>query len=158
LTRWATLKAMVLDGSSPRKRIPFYSESERRGMKPPSSFHPVGTLTWIGRLSVKGFHAGVTDTFGEINGIPKAFHGCVTTIIVGHLVIQLVTKHVLAMFATSGVQLGCKPGAWDKNLLEIWPVWGNKSWPPPATFRLEGTTHHIGALVNRYKMGEDITK
>ena len=65
LARWSILKAMVIDGSSP-KRIPFYSSSERIDMKPPSSFIPVGTIAWIGRLSVKAFHAGLTDTFGEI--------------------------------------------------------------------------------------------
>src|SRR5580692_7619125 len=97
LTRWAILKAMVLDGSSPKRRSqPFYSVCERTGMKPPLRFLPVGTVTWIGRLSVNAFHAGLTDTFGKIGEIPKAFHGCVTTIIAGHLVIQVITMHVIA--------------------------------------------------------------
>lgn len=158
LTRWAILKAMVLDGSSPKRRIPFYSASERIGMKPPSRSLPVGTLTWIRPLSDNAFHAGLTDTFGQIDGIPKAFHGCVTTIVVGHLVIQVVTMHVLPMFATMTLRPDCKPGAWDVNLLEIWPVFGEKRWPPRFTFTLDGATRHIGALVNRYKMGTDITK
>jgi hypothetical protein len=155
LTRWSVLKAMVLDGSSP-KRIPFYTYPERIGMKPPSSFIPIGTFAWIGRLSVKAFHAGLTDTFGEINHIPKAFHGCVVTIIVGHLVIQVITMHVLAMFATNVIHPAYKPGAWDVNLLDIWPVFGERLWPPPFPFELKGTTHHIGALVNRWKIGENI--
>lgn len=100
LTRWAILKAMVLDGSSKRRLIKFYSDSERTGMKPPLRSIPVGTFAWIGRLSVSAFHAGLTDTFGEINKVPKAFHGCVTTIIVGYLVIQVFTVHVLAMFGS----------------------------------------------------------
>jgi hypothetical protein len=155
LARWSTLKAMVIDGSSP-KRIPFYSSSERIGMKPPSSFIPVGTVAWIGRLSVKAFHAGLTDTFGEINHIPKAFHGCVVTIIVGHLVIQVVTMHVLAIFATNIIRPAYKPGAWDVNLLDIWPVFGDAPWPPRLSFELKGTTHHIAGLVNRWKTGENI--
>jgi hypothetical protein len=158
LTRWAVLKAMVLDGGYPKYRIPFYSESERHGMKPPSRFIPVGTLAWIGRLSVKGFHAGVTDTSGKINDIPEAFHTCITTIIVGHLVIQVLTMHVLPMFATTRIRPGCYPGAWDVNLLEVWPADGDKCWPPPFSFEMKGTTHNIGFLVNRYKMGEDVTK
>lgn len=157
LVRWATLKAMVVDGSS-KKRIPFYSKSERLGMKPPSRCLPVGTLTWIGRLSVKAFHVGLTDSFGVIDNIPKAFHGCVTTIIVGHLVIQVLTTHVLPMFATMGLRPNCNAGAWDVNLLEIWPVFGEKHWPPSSAFTLDGTIHHIGGLINRYKIGEDITK
>lgn len=158
LTRWAVLKAMVLDGSSPKRRIKFYSESERSSMKPPSRSIPVGTLAWIGRLSVKGFHAGLTDTFGQIGDIPKAFHGCVTTIVVGHLAIQVVTVHVLPMFATTRVHPVCKHGAWDINLLDIWPVFGQRRWPPSFSFELKGTTHHIAGLINRWKIGIDATK
>jgi hypothetical protein len=159
LTRWAILKAMVPDGSSQTRRaVPFYSESEKTGMKPPSCSLPVGTLVWIGRLSVKAFHAGLTDTFGKVNNIPKAFHGCVTTIIVGHLVIQVLTMHVLPMFATTRFSPVYEPGAWDVNLLDIWPVFGGKLWPPRFSFTLDGTTHHIARLVNRWKIGEDITK
>src|SRR5579872_2842607 len=63
LTRWAIMKAMVLDGSSPKRRpIPFYNESERIGMKPPLRALPVGTFTWIGKLFVKTFHADLFDT------------------------------------------------------------------------------------------------
>lgn len=61
LTRWAILKAMVLDGASKTKRTPFYSEGERVGMKPPLRSFPVGTHTWIGRLPAKAFHAGLMD-------------------------------------------------------------------------------------------------
>jgi|SRR5271169_2007089 len=157
LTRWAILKAMVLDGSS-KSRGPFYSESERTDMKPPSRSIPIGTHAWIGRLSLKSFHAGLTDTFGEIGNIPRAFHGCVTTIIVGHLTIQVVTLHVLPMFATMNPLPVYKPGAWDLNLLDIWPAFGEERWPPRSSFELKGTTHHIALLINRWKIGTDITK
>jgi hypothetical protein len=157
LTRWAILKAMILDGSS-KRRTPFYSESERTGMKPPLRSLPVDTLTWIGRLSVKSFHAGLTDTFGQINHVPNAFHCSVVTIVVGHLVIQVVTMHVLAPFATLRARPLDNPGAWDVNLLDIWPVFGGKSWPPRFSFELKGATHHIARLVNRWKIGIDITK
>jgi len=160
LTRWAVLKAMVLDGGSPKRRtVPFYSECERISMKPPLRALPVGTFAWIGKLSVKAFHAELFDTFGQINAIPKAFHGCITTIIVGHLIIQVVTMHVLPMFAARGVMPRHEPGAWDVNLLEMWPAFGDKSWPPPFPFVLKGMTpHHIERLVRRFRIGEDITK
>jgi hypothetical protein len=160
LTRWAILKSMILDGSSPQRRpIPFYTECERTGMKPPSRALPVNTLTWIGRLSAKdAVHAGLTDTSGAINNIPKSFRCCVTTIVVGHFVIQVATTHVIAPFATLRTQPTVKPGAWDTNLLDIWPVFGDKAWPPRFSFGLKGTTHHIGQLINRWQIGEDITK
>jgi hypothetical protein len=154
LTRWAILKAMVLDGSS-KRRIPFYRQCERNRIKPPSSCVPVGSVAWIGQLSVEGFHAGLTDTFGQINNVPKAFHSCVTTLIVGHLAIQVLTTHVLPMFSVHPIRPNCKPGAWDVNLLNIWPVFGNADWPPPVSFTLKGDDS-IGALVNRWKIGTDI--
>lgn len=160
LTRWAILKSMILDGSSPQRRpVPFYTECERTGMKPPLRALPINTFTWIGRLEVKAFHAGLTNTFGAINGIPQAFQGCVVTIIVGHLVIQVLTMHFMAMFATSRLRPEDKPEEWDVDLSEIWPVFGEKCWPPKVSFVLNGTTpHHIGHLINRWKIGEDITK
>lgn len=159
LTRWAILKAMVLDGSSSKRRvIKFYSDSERTSMKPALRSIPVGTFTWIGRLSVSALHAGLTDTFGEIHNIPKSFQGCVTTIIAGHLAIQVFTVHVLAMFGAERNRPRGNPGAWDVNLLDIWPVFGEKSWPPRSSFELKGTTHHIARLINRWKVGTDITK
>ena len=122
-------------------------------MKPPLRSLPVGTLTWIGRLSIKSFHAELTDTFGEINHIPKAFHSSVTTIIVGHLVIQTVTMHALPQFATMHPRPICKPGAWDVNLLEIWPAFGDNRWPPQFTFTLDRSVHHIGGQRSLVKIG-----
>jgi hypothetical protein len=86
LTRWAILKAMVIDGSS-KSRISFYGESER--------------------------------------------------------------KHEATVY---------KPGPWDVNLLDIWPAFGEERWPPRFSFELKGTTHHIAGLINRWKIGTDITK
>jgi len=41
----------------------------------------------------------------------------------------------------------------------IWPVFGEKCWPPKVSFVLKGRTpHHIAHLINRWKIGEDITK
>lgn len=161
LTRWAVLKAMVLDGSSPSRRSTlFYNECERVGMKPQLRALPVGTFTWIGRLSIQSFHAELFDTFGQINFVPKAFHGCVVNIVVGHLVFQVLTMHVLPMFANGrSVAPRYEHGAWDVNLLEIWPAFGDKRWPPPFAFVLKGNTpHHIARLVRRFRIGEDITK
>jgi hypothetical protein len=155
LALWITLKAMVLDGSS-NLRIPFYSQPERQGIKPSSPSVPIGTTAWIGRLSSSQFHAGLTDTFGDISNVPKAFRGCVTTIVVGHLVIQVVTMHVIPIFATRRMIPNYKSGAWDVNLLDIWPIFGDVTWPPALSFTLEGNDS-IGRLVNRWKIGADIT-
>jgi hypothetical protein len=154
LTRWAILKGMVLEAAA-KKTVPFYTESEKAEIAPPSTFIPVATRAWIGRLRVGGFHAGGTDTYGDINGVPKAFHGCVTTIIVGQLVVQALTTHVLPMFGTLPFRPNYKRGAWHKNLLEVWPVFGKVRWPPPLSFTPDGG-NSIGGLINRWKIGTDV--
>ena len=63
LSRWAILKAMVLE-VAPKKQLPFYAESENAEIVPPSTFIPVATFAWIGRLSIGAFHAGEMETFG----------------------------------------------------------------------------------------------
>ncbi len=62
LARWAILKAMVLEAAD-RKHLQFYGQDERRDLKPPSSFLPVGTSVWIGRLCKPGYHAGGTRVY-----------------------------------------------------------------------------------------------
>ena len=154
LVRWAILKSMILD-SAQKKRAHFYSDSERIEMKPPSRCLPVGTLAWIGRLPIRTTHAQLTDTFGNINNFPKAFRGCVTTIVVGHLVIQVVTLHVLPMFATQRIRPTHQPGTWDVKLLNVWPVFGAIKWPPPTSFELKGTDSIVG-LFKRWNIGTEI--
>jgi hypothetical protein len=151
---WAVMKAMVVDTVN-RARNGFYSTLERTQLKTPSSVIPVGTLVWLGRFSVKAFHAGGTDVWGQIDEIPKAFHGCVTTIVVGHLVCQIFSAHVLQSLPYPKIGVGCKYGAWNTNLLDIWPLNGPLRWPPALSFTQKGPDS-IAALVNRWKIGENV--
>lgn len=156
LTRWAILKSMVIE-SIHRRNALFYSKDEREGMnRMPSPSLPLGTFVWIGRLSFKAFHANATDVWGNIDQIPKAVHSCVTTIVVGHLVFQVVTGHAIPKYATYKVISNCKPGAWDKTLLEIWPCYGSTSWPPTISFGRNGP-NHIAALLDRWRIGTRVS-
>ncbi len=157
LARWAILKAMVLEAAN-RERDSFYTDEERSTFKPPSSSIPVGTNVWIGRFSGIGFHTGGTGIFRPIGNIPQAIHGHVTTIVVAHLAIQVLTAHVLPGFANRGtISLGQNPGKWDMNLLQCWPVFGSVQWPPPISFTPNGSDS-IGSLVFRWKVGTNISK
>lgn len=160
LTRWAILKAIVLQGAD-RGRAPFYTDDERRDFKPPSSLIPAATHVWIGRYSEIGFHAGGTGILRPLENIPKAIHGLVTTIVVGHLAIQVLTLRVLPMFASSFMfanplpAVEDNPGKWDLSLLGIWPVFGTLRWPPAVSFTSKGSDS-IGKLVFRWKVGTDM--
>jgi hypothetical protein len=154
LTRWAVLKAIIIEAVN-RERTPFYDEGERFNLKPPSSFIPVGTSVWIGRSSINGFHAGGTDIWRQVDEVPKALHGCVTNIVVGRLFIQVLTVHALVRFAASRPSFECNSGTWDVNLLDVWPVFGERRWPPPVTFTARGP-NSIGTVITRWNLGDNI--
>jgi hypothetical protein len=152
--RWAVLKAMIIE-SSDRQRTLFYDEFERKSLKPPLSAMTTRTHVWVGRYMGSGFHAGGTDVFASIENIPKALRGCVTTIVMGHLAVQVLTDHVLPKFATQLFNIRILPGRWDETRLSLWPVWGSVKWPPPMGLNLKGHDS-IGHLVQRFKTGEDV--
>ena len=155
LARWAILKTIVLDVVD-RKRPPFYTEEERESLRPPLSSCLVGTNVWIGRLASKGVHAGGIDISGNIGEVPKAYRGCVTTFILGHLVIQVRSLHVIPRFANFRMLHDTyKPGRWDESLLSTWPVFGSISWPPLLSF-VERGQNPIAALLDRFKIGIDV--
>jgi hypothetical protein len=154
LARWAILKSVVMEATN-RKREVFYGVGERKGLMPPSPSLPNSTLVWIGRFSRKGFHAGGTDLWGKVDNVSRGFHGCVTTIVVGHLVIQVLTVHVLPRFRNHIVRPQCKPGAWDVKLINLWPTQGPLRWPPPVTFTQLGSDS-IGKLFVRFSLGVNV--
>jgi hypothetical protein len=153
LSRWAILKAMIVDSINPARQL-FYTKSERAELKNHSAF-PNRTLVWLGRLSRKAYHASGTDVWGKIEKIPKSSHGNVTTIVVGHLLIQILTLHVTERFASQPVQIGCVLGDWSENLLDIWPAVGMLQWPPSISFTL-GEANSIVEVINRWKIGENV--
>jgi len=155
LTRWAVLKTMVLESCNSVRPL-FYTQTEREALKNTSSI-PARTLVWLGRFSVKAFHAGGTDAWGEIEKVPKASHSCITTFVVGHLVVQVLTLHVFGQFANQNVSIGCKMGDWSSSLADIWPIVGPVRWPPDVSFTAtRGVPSNIATVINRWKIGEDI--
>lgn len=153
LSRWAMLKAMVVDSANPGRRF-FFSQDERSKLRELSAI-PERTLVWVGRLDRKAFHAGGTDIWGDVDKVPKASHGNVTTLIIGHLVIQLLTLHVASQFSGQDVRIGCLPDDWPASLLSIWPTAGLLRWPAEASFSFSGNNSVVKVL-NRWKIGENI--
>jgi hypothetical protein len=105
-------------------------------------------MNWLGRFSAKSYHAGGTDIWRPLDEIPKAIHACVTTIVVGHLVIQVLTAHVREQFATCRETHYCKNGPWNAYLVEIWLAKESLRWPPPLSFAERGTDS-IATSTNR---------
>ena len=153
LARWAVLKAMVVDKVN-EDRTAFYSADEKEQVRLGAPLS-IGTLAWLGRLSHKSFHVSGTDIWRSVAEVPKAIHAAVTTLIMGHLVIQVLTAHIIAQFGNGPRGLDYNEGEWDVKLLELWPATSFISWPPASSFTLRGDDS-IAALLNRWKIGENV--
>jgi len=129
---------MIIE-SSDRQRPLFYDEFERKSLKPPLSALPTRTHVSVGRYQGSGFHAGLTDIFASIENIP-ALRGCVTTIVMGHLAVQVLTIHLPPIFE-SDVQDQDFAGKMNETLLTLWPVSGSVKWPPPMGLKVTGVRH-----------------
>jgi hypothetical protein len=79
------------------------------------------------------------------------------TIIVGHLVIQVVTMHVDPDAAAKGM-LDPQPkrGDWETTLTPIWPIeLQDVMWPPKVTFT-NGGKNQIAKLMDRWRIGNNV--
>jgi len=155
LTAWAMKTAMVLDAVNTRDRNLFYEKGECENLRLSSTIPP-RTNIWIGRYSVRNsLGAFGTDLGIDMQGAPKAAKGCATTILVGHLAIQVLAVHVLPEYADRAVgQIAPKAGRWNDLLLNIWPI-GSRPvrWPPPMSF-MESGSLGIATLIGRWKIGK----
>jgi hypothetical protein len=95
LVRSALLKAMVIEATNEQRPF-FYSNEEREQIKSDSGIL-LERLFGLVVFRPRGFTLlrWGTDIWGQINEVPKAVHGCVTSMVMGHLLIQVLSGHVL---------------------------------------------------------------
>jgi hypothetical protein len=155
LAAWAMKTAMVLDSVNTRDRNLFYEKSECENLRLTCAVPPL-TKIWVGRYSVRNsLGAFGTDLGIAMPDAPKAAKGCATTILVGHLAIQVLAVHVLPEYKdrASG-EIAPKAGRWNDLLWGIWPIGGRPvTWPPPLSF-VEHGPHAIATLIGRWKIGK----
>ncbi|MHB8652539.1 MAG: hypothetical protein ACYDA9_01540 [Terriglobia bacterium] len=145
---WALKTAMVLEGTKSRATAHFYQQADCEQLRL-SSFIPAPPRTriWLGRFSGSELLATGTDIWRNLGEVPKALHGLTSTIIVGHLAIQVLSVN-------KAVQIGCKMGRWNELLIDVWPLAGSAMWPPTLTFSNDGGSLSIIRLCDRWKIGK----
>lgn len=151
---WCMKTAMVVEQVEARKRTPCYNQIEREELRSTSAI-PIQTLMWLGRCSLRSLAAIGTDVWVDLADIPKVAKGAVTTIVVGHLAIQVLTIHVRAEHRHRNVNINTihpKAGQWDKLLIPFHFPTRTIQWPPPLTFANGGATS-IAALMDRWRIG-----
>jgi hypothetical protein len=106
----------------------------------------------------KGYKADGTIVWLDFPNAPKAAKASVSTFVIGHLAIQVVTVHHEPQHENDPVgTVAIGQGEWDKLLLRIWPA-GTLAvaWPPQTTFA-DGGSSSIHTLQNRWRLGKDAT-
>jgi hypothetical protein len=153
LAAWAIKTAMVLDSVKGRKKPLFYHRSECVALRQNRKI-PERSRIWIGRSSVSGLGAYGTDLAIYPPDTPKLLIGCATTVIVGHLAVQILVTHIVPEHEGNNIgDIQPKSGRWDEMLLPIWPLRSRPMmWPPPVTFTARGE-QSIATLMDRWRIG-----
>lgn len=156
VARWALKTAMIQDAIDTRNRATFYSKTECEQLRQTSSVAPV-TRVWLGRFAFRSLLAQGTDIGIDIHDSPiaKTANGCINTLVVGHLAIQVCTLRVPAKYAGNTIEITTKGGPWDDLLVPIWPITRFVRWPPPLTFTNEGALS-IARLHDRFMIGKAV--
>jgi len=154
---WAVKTAMVVDsaqGRDPASR--FYRRDECVAMRLDRSI-PDRTRIWIGRFALQSLSAIGTHVGMFSPEIPARTPGMVVDIVVGRLAIQVMTMHVHPEHADKNIpDPNPKPGDWENQLIQIWPVDPRLvMWPPKQTFT-NGGPKSIATLFDRWRRGEEI--
>lgn len=153
----AVMKTMVLDGVNAKNRGHFFTRSECETLRLQRRI-PDKTVVEIGVYVRSGYSADGTIVSFDFPNAPKAAKASVSTFVIGHLVIQVVTVHHEPEHENASIgRVAIGDGEWDKLLLRIWPVATQPvTWPPQATFENSGS-RSIATLQNRWRMGKDAT-
>jgi hypothetical protein len=157
LALWAVMKAMVLDAVNGKNRGHFFTQNECEALRLHRRI-PDKTLVQIGAYVRSGYSADGTIVWLDFPNAVKAAKASVSTFVIGHLVIQVVTVHHEPEHENAPVQcVTIRDGEWDQLLLPIWPVGARPvTWPLRTTFNNSGPSS-IATLQNRWRMGKDAT-
>jgi hypothetical protein len=148
---WSVKTAMVVESVRGATHRPYYSSPEREQLRSASSV-PTRTNIWLGRFSGNSIGAFGTDLRLDFEGIQGAAHGLATTLIVGHLAIQVLSVRTVPAYNMRPIEVRPKNGAWDRLLTSIWPAAGTVRWPPELTFT-NGGALPIASLMDRWRIG-----
>ena len=160
LSNWAVKTAMVLDSvKAPEVNAPYYSRPECMAFRQ-RRIVPKLTRVWVGRYSAGGLGAYGTDVaIGAREDLKRVGSGSATTVIVGHLGVQVFAFRVNPDCKTPAItDVQPKPGDWGNLLTQIWPVQRDSvTWPPKETFTIRGP-RSIATLMDRWRIGDAVLK
>jgi hypothetical protein len=151
IARWAVKTAIVLGSATQGRKPIFYWRPECESLCRDSTV-PEHTLVWLGHYVRSDLGAWGSQMWLDMPNQSKVAHGCVTTLVVGHLAIQALTIHVRPEYRDKAISF--RPNSWgfdwDDILCRVWPIAGSITWPPSLSFQSTGV-FSIGSLVVRWR-------
>jgi hypothetical protein len=162
VARWAMKTAMVFEAIAPGPfgNERFYTRDECEQLRVASGL-PARTAVWLGRFSGNFIGGGASHIGGtqfRHNEVAvRKVHGHVTTVVVNHLTIQVLTIHIFPEDYAPFVNIpqNNAPCDWDDLALPIWPNLRAVEWPPKRSC-VEDGPFRLGTLVGRFKTGRKI--
>jgi hypothetical protein len=150
LTEWVIKCAMCNDTADQRPR--FFTESECHTFKKKRTI-PDRTLAFVARFTGRSLDSnGVDFTLVEPTTGSLLVRGHVYTVMVGHVVLQVLSWRPEAEHKDKIVRIKAADGPWEQLTIQIWPIKRKAvSWPPPISLSGALGATHYGRFRNRFK-------
>lgn len=157
--------AMVMDSTTKKDVDFFYTMHERKSLMESRVISP-RTFVWLARFiggaSIVGGYS--TDTRYRLDLLPGSHPIRTTTFLIGSVMIQVMTIHVLKVFNILApdengyrtAMLDPIPGPWDDTLVSIWPTKRSVYWPPPLAFDMSRTILNFRLVDKRWERGREV--
>ena len=150
LAEWALKCAMCNDTVDSHLR--FFTEAECRAFKQKRTI-PDRTLVFAARFTGRSLDSnGVDFKLTEPNSGDLVVRGHIYTVMVGHVVLQILTSHAEPPHKGKTIRFGVYDGPWDKLTIQIWPIEKKSvNWPPPMSLSTVFGVTHYGYFRMRFK-------
>ncbi len=150
IARWAFKTAIVLEGTKERSMKRYFESGLGPGLR--TSGHILGrTMIWIGRSSESGLYARASDIQYNLDGQNLSAEATVTTMVVGHVVFQVVSAVFPAEKDAEAVGIPLHIDDWGRVLATIWPASRVFTWPPAESIG-PGGRFPLERVADRWKV------
>lgn len=150
LAEWVIKTAMCHDSAESHSM--FFTQVERDQFKATRRL-PDATIIFVAMYEGKSHDASGAD-FALIHPETKDHFvkGHSFTMMLGHLVVQVVTWHLDPQYKNNKPMLRPKDGPWRLLTQQVWPITERAiNWPPPLMLDRAIATTHYGYFRERFK-------
>jgi hypothetical protein len=153
LARWAFKTAIVLEGTKERSMKRYFESGLGPALR--TSGDILGrTMIWIGRSSESGLYARAADVRYDLDGQNSSAEATVTTMVVGHVVLQVVSAVFPPEKDAELVRIPLYVEDWEQVLAKIWPSSRIFTWPPPQSIGPGGRLS-LERVADRWKVSPE---